>query len=389
VTVGISSTFKKIKNRRILVLSSGGGFQGCVQCLYFIAGQNTSWELISHITLPFTQRINSLYEKIQSSSGEKCSIEDISVLDYKITQFCLEAIKTLITPLPTPQKKPHYVIFNKPQIWRGPIGESNQQICWDFSSGDAQLISSTVNVPVFSDFIRNNILTGGPGILPLNPGHQHIASRKKGKVILINIGMITHITIVNTDVNQILADTDIGPGTVLLNQIVSDINSTEPFDRDGTIASQGKVDSQCLDELTKFDWFQTPCPKCAYPEQFSELLKNSALNSLNSQDRIATITALTARIIYDFCRKESLSQEKELSIYISGGGAHNQALIEFLKTYFDPIAVNTIEDLGIPVDMYIPLAFGLTVDAFVTGNSVPWQTGSTPVISSIGRWVIP
>jgi anhydro-N-acetylmuramic acid kinase len=201
--------------------------------------------------------------------------------------------------------------------------------------------------------------------------------------------MITHITVVNADASQILADTDIGPGTVLLNQIVSAINSTEPFDRDGTIASQGKVDSQCLDELTKFDWFQTPCPKFAYPEQFSELLKNSTLNSLNSLDMIATITALTARIIYDFCKKESLSQEKELSIYISGGGAHNQTLIEFLKTYFDPIAVKTVEELGIPVDMYIPLAFGLTVDTFVTGGSVSWQTGNTPAISSIGRWVIP
>jgi anhydro-N-acetylmuramic acid kinase len=388
VTVGISSKLKKIKKRRILVLFSGGGFQGCVQCLYIITGQN-NWELISHITLPFTQRINSLYEKIQSNSGEQCSIEDISILDYKITQFFLEAIKTVITPLPTQQKKPHYIVFNKPQIWRGPIGENSQQTFWDFSSGDAQLISSTVNVPVISDFIRNNILAGGPGVLPLNPGHYHIASRIKGKVILINIGMITHITIVNADAGQILADTDIGPGTVLLNQIVSNINSSEQFDRDGTMASQGKVDSQCLDELTRFDWFGTPCPKFASPEQFSELLKNPTLQALSSQDKITTITALTARIIYDFCRKEPTSQEKELSIYISGGGAHNQTLIEFLKTYFDPIAVNTIEELGIPVDMYTPLAFGLTVDAFVSGNNGQWQAGNNPTISSIGRWIIP
>jgi anhydro-N-acetylmuramic acid kinase len=359
-----------------------------VQVLYVITGQNT-WELISHITLPFTQRINSLYEKIQSNTGEQCTIEDISLLDYKITQFCLEAIKTVIAPLPTAQKKPHYIVFNKPQIWRGPISENSPHAFWDFSSGDAQLISSTVNVPVISDFIRNNILAGGPGVLPLNPGNQHIASRKKGKVILINIGMITHITIVNTESNQILADTDIGPGTVLLNQIVSNINSAESFDRDGTMASQGKVDSQCLDELTRFDWFDSPSPKFASPEQFSELLKNPALAPLSPQDRIATITALTARIIYDFCKKEPIFQEKDLLIYLSGGGAHNQTLIEFLKTYFDPVAVNTIEELGIPVDMYTPLAFGLTVDAFVTGNNGPWQTGNTPTVSSIGRWIIP
>ncbi|HEX2959251.1 MAG TPA: anhydro-N-acetylmuramic acid kinase [Chitinispirillaceae bacterium] len=388
MTVGISSTLKKIKKRRILVLFSSGGSQGGVQCLYIVTGQN-SWELISHITLPFTQRINSLYEKIHSNAEERCSIEDISILDFKITQFCLDAIKTIITPLSTQLKKPHYIVFNKPQFWRGLIGENNQQIFWDFSSGDSQLISSTVNVPVFSDFIRNNILAGGPGILPFNPGSQVIASRKKGKVILINIGIIAHITIVNSDSNQILSDTDIGPGTVLLNQTVSTINSAESFDRDGTMASQGKVDSQCLDELANFDWFQAPCPKYASPEQFSELLNNSTLKFLSSQDRIATITALTARIIYDYCRKESISQEKDMSIYISGGGALNQTLIDFLKTYFDPIAVNTIEELGVPVDMYTPLAFGLTVDAFLTDNNVPRQTGNTPMISSIGRWVVP
>lgn len=388
MTVGISSKLKKIKKRRILVLSSGGGFQGNIQCIY-ISMQQNMWELISHITLPFTQRINTLYEKIQNPLSERFSIDDISILDYKITQFCLEAIKTVITPLPTPLKKPHYIVFNKPQIWRGPSGESGQQSFWDFSSGDPQLIASTINVPVFTDFIRNNILAGGPGILPINPGTLSIATRKKGKVILINIGIISHITIINTDNSQILADSDIGPGAYLLNQFISNTSSPEPFDRDGSMASQGKVDSHSLDILASFDWFQIPGPKFTTPEVFAELLSHESLRPLSPQDQVATLTALTARIIYDFCKKEHLSHDKELSIFVSGGGAHNQTLIEYLTTYFDPVPVKTIEELGIPVDLYIPLAFGLTIDAFVSGNSVPWQTGNTPVVSSIGRWIVP
>lgn len=388
MTIGISSKLKKTKKRRMLMVYSGGGFQGSIQCLYVLMQQNT-WELISHISLPFTQRINTLYEKIQSASMERFTIDDLSVLDYRITQFCLEAIKTLITPLPTPQKKPHYIVFNKPQIWRGLNGEGREQNYWDFSSGDPQLIASTIKVPVFTDFIRNNILSGGPGILPLNPGTLSIASRIKGKVILINIGMISHVTIVNVDNSQILADSDVGPGTCLLNQSISDINSSEAFDRDGTMASQGKVYSDCVESLASFNWFEIAPPKFTTAETFTRLLKHESLQALSPQDKVATLTALTARIIYDFCKKEYISQSNDFSVYVSGGGANNQTLLEYLTTYFDPVPVKTVEDIGVPVDLYIPLAFGLTVDACVTGNAVPWQSGSTPLVSSIGRWVIP
>jgi anhydro-N-acetylmuramic acid kinase len=388
VTVGISSKLKKIKKRRMLMVYSGGGFQGSIQCLYISMQQNT-WELISHISLPFTHRINTLYGKIQNSSIERFTIDDISILDYRITQFCLEAIKTLITPLPTPLKKPHYIVFNKPQIWRGLNGESEGQNYWDFSSGDPQLIASTIKAPVYTDFIRNNILSGGPGILPLNPGALSIASRIKGKVILINIGMISHITIVNADDSRILADSDVGPGTCLLNQFIADINSSEGFDRDGSMASQGKVDSNCVESLASFDWFGIAPPKFTIAETFTELLRHESLQALSPQDKVATLTALTARIIYDFCKKEFITQSNDLSIYISGGGANNQTLLEYLTTYFDPLPVKTVEEIGVPVDLYIPLAFGLTVDACVTGNAQPWQGASTPVVSSIGRWVIP
>jgi anhydro-N-acetylmuramic acid kinase len=350
--------------------------------------QNT-WEIISHLTLPFPQKINALYEKLQRPSLERLSIEDVSLLDLKITQFCLEAIKTTTTSLPTQLKKPHYIVFNKPQLWRGPSGDNSQQLFWDLSSGDAQLIASTAEVPVFTDFIRNNLIAGGTGVLPLNPGNFNIVSSSKGKIILINIGFITHITIVNTENAQICADSDVGPGTVLLNQLISNLNTSESFDRDGAMASQGKVDSHILDVLASTEWFQKSTPKIATPETFTELLEHELLCTLAPEDKVATLTALTARTVYDFCKKEILSHDKEIGIYISGGGAHNQTLIEYLTTYFDPVPIKTVEDLGIPFEMYMPLALGLTVDAFITGAPIPWQTGNSPSLSSIGRWVLP
>jgi 1,6-anhydro-N-acetylmuramate kinase len=76
-------------------------------------------------------------------------------------------------------------------------------------------------------------------------------------------------------------------------------------------------------------------------------------------------------------------------IYLSGGGAHNLTLVEFLSAYFQPIIIKNIEELGIPADMRIPLALGLTVNSYLAGTSVPWETGSNPRITEIGRWIFP
>jgi anhydro-N-acetylmuramic acid kinase len=137
------------------------------------------------------------------------------------------------------------------------------------------------------------------------------------------------------------------------------------------MASQGKVDSNCVESLASFDWFGIAPPKFTIAETFTELLRHESLQALSPQDKVATLTALTARIIYDFCKKEFITQSNDLSIYISGGGANNQTLLEYLTTYFDPLPVKTVEEIGVPVDLYIPLAFGLTVDACVTGNAQP------------------
>ena len=283
----------------------------------------------------------------------------------------------------------HKFIFNKFQLWRGATDESLQQTFWNLSIGDPQLLASSTGIPVFTDFIRHNILAGGSGTLPLNPGNSMIASRTTGKVALINIGIISHLTIIDTVNAHVLIDSDIGPGTVLLDKETKQFNITESFDRDGSNAAQGNVNSSCLDTLASFPWFSKSGPKQAIPEQFNGLLTYPSLVALSPLDKIATLTALSAKVIYDFYRRETSVEEKITAAYISGGGAHNLTLMNFLSTFFDPILVKSIEEFGIPADMRLPLALGLTIDAHINDITVPWETGSNPRVESIGKWVLP
>ena len=256
-------------------------------------------------------------------------------------------------------------------------------------SGDAQYVASTFNVPVLTDFVRHNISGRGAGTLPTNPGNQIIASAKF-RTVCLNIGAICRMTIIDVATSTVLVDSDCGPGSCLQNKFIKEnLNIKDGFDRDGSFAAKGKVEGDCLNKLASTEWFLKAAPKNALLNQFDDLLVFPSLKSLPAEDQIATITALSARSAYDFFRREYKLKIAPSAIYVSGGAVNNLTLMEYLKTYFAPIPVQSIETLGIPVDMRVPLALGLTSDAYISGISIPWESGNAPRIAPPARWVLP
>ena len=377
---------RKNKKRRIIVISAGGPQSG-IQCIYFSA--SGTWEVIANTMMHYPQKVASLIEKLSSGISDQFKPSDFAWLDYKISQLMVECVKTTLAQVPRSMSTPHVAVLNKLSIWKGPTGENFQQQHWDVTVGDAQFVASTLGIPVFTDFVRNNILAGGPGNLPVNLGNLAIASKCPGLVAFINIGLVSHMTIIDTATSIHIIDSSTGPGTSLIDKITKEISVNDNFDRDGSLASQGKVDGETLNTLVSSPWFLKNAPKYASPDQFDELLEDTTFKMLEPYDRLATITALTARSLYNFFRSEYKGLIIPEKIYISGGGANNLTLVEFLSAYFQPIVIKNIEELGIPADMRIPLALGLTVNSYLTGTSVPWETGSNPRIAEIGRWIFP
>lgn len=380
------SKLKKIKKRRVLVIS-GGGTQGGIQCLYISIKGN--WELISHSYSPYPPKIASLIEQFNNNEG-MVKISDLAYLDYKISALFVESAKTALMQTPSALRTPHYIVLDKPIIWKGPSGENQQQSFWDFPVGDAQFLASTFGVPVITDFIRHNTIAGGNGILPTDPGDKIIASRCQGITVFINVGEICQMTVTDSVTSSILTDSDCGPGSCTINKLIKELtNNKDSFDRDGSFAAKGKVDGDCLNKLATSDWFKKASPKYALKNDFDYLLHDPALKSLSPEDQAATITALTARAAYDFYRVEYKQKITPQAVFISGGAVNNLTLMDYLKTYFQPIPVHSIEELGIPSDMKISLALGITADAQISGSSIPWECGNNPKINPMGRWVLP
>ena len=386
----MGSVFRKIKKRRILVISAGG-LKGGLQCLYFtVSGE--AWEIIAHAYIPYPQKIAALLDQISDTLFPAVSAADLAFLDYRLSTLYTESAKTTLVKLPTALRTPHLAVLNRPCLWKGPTGEDIQQLQWNLTLGDAQHLSCSLGIPVLTDLIRHRCIAGGQAALPTYFGNLKLAAPVGGIVHFINIGLVSRITIVDTRKPEILVDSDTGPGTSCINSVMQRLvteSNNEGFDRDGTLAAQGTVNGGCLQELSEDSWFLKPAPKQASPSQFDPLIQSPCFTVLSENDRIATITALTARTLYNFYRREFKDTGEHQTVILSGGGANNQTLVRFLSTYFDTIPVENIEKFGIPVDMRIPLALGLTVNAFIGGTAIPWETGSNPTVHPLGKWILP
>ncbi|MDR3012581.1 MAG: anhydro-N-acetylmuramic acid kinase [Chitinispirillales bacterium] len=386
LTASPISKLKSRKKRRALAVSAGG-LQSGIQALY-LGLTNDDWEIYSTAFLPYPQKVADLMERF-SEAQSPAALPDFGWLDYKISTLFVECAKNALAGAPKAIGEPHYATLNKPTLWKGETGEGLQQTNWDIPVGDELYAASALGIPVMSGFLRHNILAGGPGALPAFPGILAAARDTTGIGLFVNIGLVSRMAAVDKTAEKLLFESDIGPGTAIIDKCARATGCPEGFDRDGKAASQGTPNAECLEILSADQWIQKPAPKQAIPEIFTHLLSHPCLKPLNNTDRLATITALTAKSIYDFYRREYREPAQPETLWISGGGSNNLALADFLKASFDPIPVRSVEELNIPSDMMVPLTLGLTVDAFICGKSIPWETGDHPKIEPIGRWAMP
>jgi anhydro-N-acetylmuramic acid kinase len=378
---------KKTKKQRILVLSAGGSQSG-VQCIY-IGVEGDSWEPLAHAMMPYPGPVETLIERLTLNHGAMVEIEQLAWLDQRLSYLFLDCAKTALTHAHKSARHPHCIVMNRCALWKGKMGENFQARHWDVSLGDAQLLASVFRVPVITDFARHGVLAGAAGDLPLFPGNVKIAKHVEPISIYLNIGLISHLTVVDNQAMNTVLDSDIGPGTCLINAAAREAGCPNGFDRDGSFAAQGKVDNACMAALLSQEWFLRPAPKQAFLQDCMAGYSNPEVTALSPYDKIATLTAFTARSVFEFFKREYRSVLSPEVVWVSGGGANNLTLIDFLGAYFEPVKVKSVEESGIPAALHILLALGLTVHEYLIGHPGPWMAGVNPEMNGIGRWVYP
>ena len=261
--------------------------------------------------------------------------------------------------------------------------------------GDPFAIRESLSASVCYDFRSADCALGGHGA-PLVPYVDAllIGSPCEDRVAL-NIGGIANVTALGRQAHPHDAlGYDTGPGNMLIDAFVRDrSNGALAFDDGGALARAGTPDAALLARLLKDPYFERPAPKSAGREQFGAhvLLRHEAeLAGLSLEDGAATFTALTVESI---ARAIEGLQMDAPRILVSGGGAHNRAILERLAERLPTMHVETTALVGIDVDAKEAVAFALLGYETLRGRAanVPRITGASRAIplGSIAPFELP
>lgn len=278
-------------------------------------------------------------------------LEQLGKLDRQLGMVFSEAVLSLINTAGKNASSITAIGFHGQTVFHHPIQPYNFTI----QLGDPNTIVEKTKIPVITDFRQRDMINGGQGA-PLAPlFHQRFFKSEQINRAIINIGGITNITLLakNSDLNYIASD--LGPGNTLLDLWFRQHNPNSPYDYDvnGDYAKSGKLNKNLLQLLLSDPYFDKPWPKSTGREYFNSNWLNNYLKKVTLHEQITpndvqcTITELTASIITNCLDQQHLRYDE---IYLCGGGARNQFLVERIKSLSKNRKILFTDDIGINID---------------------------------------
>jgi anhydro-N-acetylmuramic acid kinase len=228
------------------------------------------------------------------------------------------------------------------------------------------------------DFRTGDIAMGGQGA-PLTPYIHFLLFRdKKNSRLVVNIGGIANLTVLpkNGEVEDISAF-DSGPGNMIVDNLTRKIYKKN-FDRDGKIASSGKVNFDLLNKLKKEEYFYKRPPKSCGRENFGEEFVRKILIwgrnlRLVPEDIITTASEFSVWSILDAYGKFVKPKIKVNQVLLSGGGVHNKYFLKRLKFLFHPIKVIIVQKIGVDPDFLEAISFAILANQTIEGKPVSFR----------------
>ena len=247
--------------------------------------------------------------------------------------------------------------------------------------GDTSVIANLTNIDTVTHF-RPADHTFGGAAAPLMPYLE-----LPHPTMTLNIGGIANLHVACSDRSRMLGF-DTGPGNVISNYMCRKLFGVE-YDRDGLIASHGKVSEKMLDYFMHHPFFDRPVPRSGWIADYNEEYINSTIERfsyLHKEDILATACAFTAsaivRSMYDNVPEEMIKATKKL--YCSGGGVRNPQIMKEIRARMpENIDVTTSAEIGIPPEYKEAVKFATI--AYSTINCVP---GNIPAAGHASQYAI-
>jgi len=235
--------------------------------------------------------------------------------------------------------------------------------------GDAALLARATGIRVAHDFRSADVAAGGEGA-PLAPAyHAALAHDLRKPLAVLNIGGVANVTWIGPDGRLLAFDT--GPGNGPLDDWV-ERHTGAAFDRDGALATAGKVDATVLARLLADPYFARTAPKSLDRLDFARTLAASGVAALAPADGAATLVAFTAASI-----AQAALPAQPLRWLVTGGGRRNPTIMAALRTRLTA-PVDPVETVGWDGDALEAQCFGFLAVRTAAGLpiSFPGTTGA-------------
>jgi anhydro-N-acetylmuramic acid kinase len=247
--------------------------------------------------------------------------------------------------------------------------------------GDPSTIAQLTGILTVGDFRTADMAAGGQGA-PLVPYFDYLMFRSKKKNrLLLNIGGIANVTALPKDCStrDVMAF-DTGPGNMIVDALVSRWYGRS-YDSGGRIALRGDILPDLLLRLSSHPYFSKKPPKSTGRELFgSSFLPRfqRLVRRRKREDLLATATELTPFTIFDQFNRFIATRMTPDEILVSGGGAHNRAMMEALRDYFRPVTVRRLESAGFSSDAKEAVCFAVLANETIAerASNIPRVTGA-------------
>ena len=242
--------------------------------------------------------------------------------------------------------------------------------------GDPNLITARTGIATIADFRRMDMAFAGQGA-PLAPAfHQRVFGSEHAGRAVLNIGGIANFTLLKAKPDTPILGFDTGPGNGLLDDWNQLHQGTE-MDRDSAWAMSGKVQETLLKLFMEDDYFRLPPPKSTGRDYFNLDWVERQLRRLPEEitpaDVQATLLQLSIHSIAEGFRREAGSTRE---IFVCGGGVHNPALLNGLRSQLADVTLASTAELGVDPDAVEALTF-----AWLAKRTIDRETGSEPGVT--------
>ncbi len=275
------------------------------------------------LTIPYEEGFRRRLAKAASLARRRGlgAREDLAELEAALTDLHAAAVADILRVARVGADAVDVIGFSGHTLLHRP----DKRLTWQM--GDAQRLATATGTAVIADFRSRDVAAGGEGA-PLAPIYHHARYRtyrdRRNPVAILNLGGVANVTWLDIEKppEAGIVAFDCGPGNALIDDWVA-THTGQPFDADGALAQQGRVDEAVLARLLAHPYFTQVPPKSLDRDTFT----TAALGGLSAADGAATLAALTVAAV---AAAEGHFPTPVSAWYVSGGGRRNRALMSGL-----------------------------------------------------------